>query len=81
MFLKRFLPCPVFNAKAGIFLYVQLFYTLLACRQPLLVNAMKDRGISYDYTLVKGWPQLAAGYTIGPAVGIGIDSKAAYFYF
>ena len=42
---------------------------------------MKDLGISYDYTLVKDWPQLAAGYKIGPAVGIGIDSKEHIFIF
>lgn len=42
---------------------------------------MNDSGVSYEYTLVKDWPQLPAGYAIGPAVGIGIDSKEHIFIF
>lgn len=61
------------------------FYTLLfilaACNRPQSTIHMKDNGILNTYTLVKDWPMLPAGYAIGPAVGIGIDSNQHIFIF
>lgn len=63
------------------FFFCALLYALAACRHPQSTSYMKDLGISNDYSLVKNWPQLSPGYSIGPAVGIGIDSSQHVFLF
>ncbi len=69
------------NATTGILILIQFWCAQTSCHQPTALIQMKDSGISYDYTLIKDWPQLSAGYAIGPAVGIGIDSKENIFIF
>src|ERR1700712_356165 len=57
-----------------------LIYTLTACNSANETE-IKDAGILSSYQLVKNWPQLPLGYSIGSPAGIGIDSNQHIFIF
>jgi len=63
------------------FFLCALLYAFTACHHPQSTVYMKDRGVSNSYRLVNHWPQLSPGYSMGPAVGIGIDSNQHIFIF
>jgi peptidylamidoglycolate lyase len=69
------------GTSADAALLTLLFCTLNACYHPQPAINMQDHGLLSDYSLAKDWPQLPRGYAIGPAVGIGIDSRQHVFIF
>ena len=59
-----------------IALIASLFY---GCRNKSTPEANKSDQSTYE--LVKDWPQLSAGYTLGQPTGIGVDTKNHIFVF
>jgi peptidylamidoglycolate lyase len=58
-----------------------LFSSLTACSNSKKEIETKDAGVLSSYQLVKNWPQLPLGYSMGSPAGIGIDSNQHIFIF
>ncbi|MBC7888042.1 MAG: hypothetical protein H7Z13_09130 [Ferruginibacter sp.] len=66
------------NVTGCLFTLLMLFNSCINLEQQ---NAGRTNGNVINYQLVKDWPQLPDGYTLGNPTGIGIDSNQHIFIF
>jgi peptidylamidoglycolate lyase len=67
-------------SKKACYLFVVLYVSLCGC-STAAHDGITNKDTTIRYELVKGWPQLPAGFVLGNPTGIGVDSAQNIIVF